>query len=176
MIATTPEILQIARRQAEAMGRLRNSIRQGGGNLDGFVGEAAVKFLLGIPLEIDQNTYDHDIVWHGLSIDVKSKKTAVIPRRHYEASVSDHNPHQRCKIYVHTRVYYPDGATVPSVTYIMGWIEKTEYFRKARLVHRGQINGSNEWDPKCDCWNLAYSDLRPMVFLLAKRYPAENPK
>jgi hypothetical protein len=169
MIATTPEILHIARRQAEAMGRLRNSIRQGDGNFDGFVGEAAVKFLLGIPLEIDQNTYDHDIVWHGLSIDVKTKKTSVIPEPHHECSVAAYNTRQRCTHYVFTRVYYPAGLLMPQTTYIMGWTEKEEYFRRARFLRRGQLDGSNGFAVREDCWNLAYSDLRPMVFLLAKQ-------
>ena len=171
-IVNTAEIIENARLKAAEMGRLNNSIRRGAGNFDGFVGENAVKHFLHIPLTLDQNTYDYDLIWQGMLIDVKSKWTSKPPLGHHDGSVSDYSREkQRCTHYVFTRVYYPCGTRtgVPTLTYIMGFMEKREYFAKARFLQVGELNGSNRHKPDMACWNLPYSQLHPITFMVRKR-------
>ena len=168
-ITNTAEILQNARLKAAEMGRLNNSITEGAGNVDGFIGENAVKAFLHIPLTLDQNTYDYDLIWQGMLIDVKTKKTSVVPSRDFECSVAAYNVRQRCTHYVFARVYYPPGNQWPDSTYIMGFIGKDEYFAKARFIQLGQVDGSNRFEVKADCWNLPYSQLYPITFMVRKR-------
>ena len=168
-IVNTAEIIENARMKAAEMGRLRNSIRRGAGNVDGFIGENAVKAFLHIPLSLDQNTYDYDLIWQGLLIDVKSKKTTVVPSREFECSVAAYNVRQRCTHYVFTRVLYQPGSDLPQTTHIMGFIGKVEYYAKARFLRRGQIDGNNGFEVKEDCWNLPYSQLTPITFMVRKQ-------
>jgi len=170
-IVNTAEILQNARLKAAEMGRLKNSITGGVGNDPGFIGENAVKAFLHIPLTLDQNTYDYDLIWQGMLIDVKSKPTKAIPLRHYEVSVAESSRHQRCTHYVCTRVYYPLGNGVgdPPYTYIMGYIGKDEYFARGYRREKGHRDGSNGQTAPVPCWNLAHSKLCPITFMVRKR-------
>ena len=54
--------------KARSMGKLKNSILQGGGNIAGFLGEEVVNYL--IRGEIS-NTYNYDIVYKTKSQNIK---------------------------------------------------------------------------------------------------------
>lgn len=172
-IVNTAEIIENARLKAAEMGTLNNSFTQGAGNIAGFIGENAVKAFLHIPLTCDQNTYDYDLIWQGMRIDVKSKPTSVIPRRSDEASVAETSRHQRCTHYVFTRLYYPLGLRIgdPSHTYIMGFISRDEYFAKAYRREQGHVDHSNGQPAKVACWNLAHSKLKPITFMVRTLVP-----
>ena len=161
-IVNTAEIIENARLKAAEMGRLRNSIRRGDGNFDGFVGENAVKAFLHIPLSLDQNTYDYDLIWQGMRIDVKSKPSKAIPLGHYDTSVAETSMHQRCTHYVFTRIYYPRGVGVgdPPYTYIMGFISRDEYFARAYRREQGHVDPSNGQPAQVACWNLDRKSTR----------------
>lgn len=161
-VQNTKDILLNAHLKDKQMGRLNNSIMRGTGNFDGFVGENALKHFLNIPLTLDQNTYDYDVVFHDLLIDVKSKKTSVTPRPDYECSVANFNTRQKCTHYVFTRIYYRPEHKLPHTTYIMGFMPKDEYYAKARFLQKGQKDGSNGFIVRADCWNLPYSQLYPI--------------
>ena len=60
-----------AREKAIEVGRLNNSILNGGGNLAGFIGEQIVLFVLGGDW---LNTYEYDLVINGKRLMLKLSK------------------------------------------------------------------------------------------------------
>ena len=146
------ETLRKAKEKAEEMGRLRNSITKGLGNLAGFVGEEVLRNYID---GIESNTYDYDVVKGGYKIDVKTKRTTVKPKDYYEASIAAYNTRQNCDIYAFVRVLQDF-----SKAWILGWEFKKDYFERARRLYKGQTDGSNKFKVKADCYNLRYSELR----------------
>jgi len=73
--------------KSKSMGELKDSIRNGKGNLIGFIGEYCVQTLLSGSLV--SNTYDYDLIYNDKKYDIKSKQTSVIPSMDYECSVAD---------------------------------------------------------------------------------------
>lgn len=145
------EILENANSKAIEMGALNNSIRKGNGNFVGFVGEHIVSEYLGIDLD---NSYDYDIVVGGYPCDIKTKECTSPPEPHYECSIAAFNTKQECKVYIFVRV-------CDDVAWLLGWMPKTEYFEKARFLKKGQVDKSNGFVVKADCYNLAISELYP---------------
>ena len=89
-----------AREKAVEVGRLTNSILNGGGNLAGFIGEQIVLFVLGGEWV---NTFQYDLIVKGSKVDVKTKQTTVKPLPHYECSITEYNTNQDCDYYAFTR-------------------------------------------------------------------------
>jgi hypothetical protein len=170
-ISVTEEMVLHANKNAKELGHLRNSIMSGEGNLVGFLGEEATKKYLGIPLgtKVDDKDliYNCDLIFNSESIDVKTKKTTVIPKDYYEASICASNIKQTCKYYVFTRALCENNQAIPSKIFIMGYILKDEYYEKARFLQEGQIDGSNNFRVRKDCYNLLYRDLYPAESLLS---------
>ena len=44
---------------------------------------------------------------------------------------------------------------------MLGWLEHDEYFEKAEKLHQGEIDRSNGFMVKADCYNVSISALRP---------------
>ena len=154
----TTSILTAAHKKATAMGTRRNSITRGQGNLAGFVGEhIALKYLTGsIQAGLD-NSYDYDIIYEELKIDVKTKRTGYQPLTHYDCSISDHNTKQDCDVYLFTRV-----KNDYSVCWLLGWLDKQEYFDLADFKEKGTVDVANGWQVASDCWNVSIEDLNAM--------------
>lgn len=151
-IEITEEIKRQAMERATIMGVLKNSIRQGEGNLVGFIGEIVVSNHINGELA---NTFDYDILKDGLKFDVKSKETTVKPKPYYECSIADYNPNQDCDYYIFTRVLNDH-----SRCWILGLKSKHDYFLESRFLKKGQIDGSNKFVVKADCHNLQISSLQ----------------
>jgi hypothetical protein len=62
--------------KSKSMGELKDSIRNGKGNLIGFIGEYCVQTLLSGSLI--SNTYDYDLIYNDKKYDIKSKQTSLI--------------------------------------------------------------------------------------------------
>lgn len=157
-IEVTQEMREEAIRKSKEMGRIRNSILQGEGNMTGFLGEEIVKKYLSTN---SSNTYNYDLIINELKLEVKSKKTTVKPKDYYECSIASYNPNQKCDYYVFVRVLddYSKG-------WILGYEEKGEYFRKAKFLRKGQKDGDNGFTVKADCYNLEISQLRDIKLLI----------
>lgn len=158
VIDVDEEILGIAVSKASEMGRLNNSIMSGDGNIAGFLGEECVKKYLGLKLGTEENTFDYDLIYQGKKIDVKSKRTTVIPRMDHECSVAAFNTRQNCDFYLFTRVLF--NGEVAQKVYIMGYMNKNDYYEKARFLKKGDIDGTNNFIVREDCYNMYYSDLK----------------
>ena len=150
-IPITPDMLKLAQAKAQELGHLRNSIKRGKGNIDGFVGEVAANALF----QGDwSNTYDFDLTYKGYTIDVKTKLTTVKPRDDYEASVADFNTTQQCDFYVFCRVLKGH-----SVAWLCGIVPKCDFYANARFMTKGQVDGSNNFVVKADCYNMVHYDM-----------------
>lgn len=140
--------------KAKEMGKLHNSITNGDGNIAGFLGEEVANSILGGVID---NTYDYDIVSSGIKYDVKTKRCTSKPRLDYDCSVAAYNVKQQCHRYVFVRVLNTTG--LYSRAWALGWIDKNEYFKISERLYQGQIDTSNGFLVKADCYNLKINKL-----------------
>lgn len=152
-IAISADMLVEARDKAAEMGRLRNSIINGAGNIAGFIGEAIAQQVLGGELS---NTYDYDLVLpSGKTVDVKTKQTSVKPLETYECSIAALNTTQECDYYAFVRVKNDF-----TVGWYLGMYDKKQYMEDAAFMKKGTVDSSNGYTVKSDCYNLKISELK----------------
>lgn len=155
-IAISADMLVEARDKAAEMGRLRNSIINGAGNIAGFIGEAIAQQVLGGELS---NTYDYDLVLpSGKTVDVKTKQTSVKPLETYECSIAALNTTQECDYYAFVRVKNDF-----TVGWYLGMYDKKQYMEDAVFMKKGTVDSSNGYTVKSDCYNLKISELKEMI-------------
>ena len=140
------------------MGTLQNSITKGQGNVHGFLGEIITSRFLKSKLS---NTYDYDIIYNNLKIDVKTKRVTTPPKDYYECSVASLNTKQLCDVYVFTRI-------LKDMTkgWLLGYINKKDYFDKATFLKKGEVDHSNNWKVATDCYNLPINKLNNIERLI----------
>jgi hypothetical protein len=155
-MAITDEIIARAKKKSLEMGKIRNSITEGMGNMAGFIGEQIANEVI---KGIINNTYDYDIINDNVLWDVKTKRCTSRPRPHYECSIAALNTHQICTNYAFVRVLYLND--VWHKAFILGWLEKDEYFKKAKFLKKGDFDSDNNYIVKADCYNVKISDLHP---------------
>lgn len=132
---------------------LRGSITSGKSNIFGSLGEILIQDRFS-DRELDLNsTYDYDLIIDGLKVDVKTKKTTVVPKDHYFCSISAFNTSQKCDYYFFVRIL-----TDLSVGYLLGYIKKGDFFKKAKYKERGDLD-TNGFVFKDNCYNLMIRDL-----------------
>jgi hypothetical protein len=142
-----------ARDKAASMGKLRNSITNGAGNIAGFIGEAIAQQVLGGKLA---NTYDYDLVLDdGRTMDVKTKQTSVKPLETYDCSIANLNTTQQCDFYCFVRVKNDF-----TVGWYLGVYPKDQYLLDSVFMKRGTIDPSNGYVVKSDCYNLKINQLK----------------
>lgn len=152
-VAVTDEMLLEARAKASEMGKLRNSITSGAGNIAGFIGEAIAQKILGGELK---NTYDYDLVLpDGKTVDVKTKQTSVKPLESYDCSIAAFNTKQDCDYYCFVRV-----KNDLTVGWYLGVYCKLLYMKEAVFMKKGMIDPSNGYVVKSDCYNIKINQLR----------------
>lgn len=153
----TSEMISRAKELSDEMGQLNNSITSGAGNLAGFIGEELVlQYLQGADRS---NTYDYDIKYGGFTLDVKTKRTTVPPYPHYECSVAELNTKQRADMYVFCRVLISHDGAIGNTGYILGFMPKGEYYRRAKHLRKGEIDPDNNFTVKSDCYNVPIQNL-----------------
>jgi len=140
---------------------LRNSIR---GKENGYVarlGEILVEKITG---GILKNTYDYDLILkNNLKADVKTKERKVDPKPHYEVSVADFNTSQKCDIYIFVSI---NTKSIPHAGFVVGWLDKDDFYRKARFCKKGDFDSDNNFTFKADCYNLSFAELNPLKNLI----------
>lgn len=155
-VAITQEMKKSALQKAQELPSLKNSITSGQGNLVGFLGEEVVKSVLGGTLN---NTYDYDLVLNsGKTVDVKTKKTGFEPKPHYECSVAEYNTKQKCDYYAFVRVDDQRDRA-----WFLGVYEKDAYYKDAKLLKKGDVDPSNNFVVKANCYNLPIYKLQELV-------------
>ena len=144
-----------ARKKAFEMGELNNSITRGQGSLAGFVGEEVVRELLD---GVEKNTYDYDLLSKtGKKVEVKTKRTGYTPKDYYECSIAKYNTKQKCDYYVFVRVHND-----LTKAWILGCYPKENYLKNSKALKKGDVDPSNNFTVKADCYNMAIKDLYNM--------------
>lgn len=151
-VPITDEMILQARDKSREMGNLNKSILNGGGNLAGFIGEFVAQVILGGKIE---NTFQYDLVLEdGIRVDVKTKQTGYEPKPDYDCSISSESKIQDCDKYAFVRV-----KNDLTTAWFLGSIDKKKFFRKAKHFKKGELDTSNNYTVKADCWNLKIKDL-----------------
>jgi hypothetical protein len=143
--------MQRVRARAEKLPLLNNSIRKGEGSLVAYIGEEVVKNVLNGEIK---DTYDYDIVYQNMKVDVKTKERTVAPKPYYECSVADFNTKQDCDEYAFVSVLN----TLKEAWYL-GKITKPDFYKKAVFHRKGEIDPANNFIFKADCYNIPISLL-----------------
>ena len=152
-VKVTDEMLLSARDKAAEMGRLHNSITRGTGNIAGFIGEEIAQVVLGGKLD---NTYDYDLVLDdGRTVDVKTKQTSVVPLETYDCSIAAFNTKQDCNYYCFVRV-----KNDYTVGWYLGVYGKEAYMKEAVFMKKGDLDPSNGYVVRSDCYNLKIHQLK----------------
>ena len=143
--------------KARELGSLKGSIKKGGGNVYGFVGEILAAQHLGAMIE---NTYDYDVMTaSGLKYDVKTKSCTSEPKPEYACSVASYNTKQNCDFYLFTRVKQD-----LSYAWLLGYIAKEDFYKKAKFCKKGDRDPDSKqgWCFRADCFNLYIDQLTPL--------------
>lgn len=140
-----------ASKRAQELGTLNRSIREGEGNLIGFLGEEILSFYYNM---VPANTYDYDLIlddtWR---IDAKTKEVTTEPKPEYECSLGTYYK-QNCDFFVFLRIL-----NTLDKGWILGYSTPEEYYRQATLHKKGDLDTSNNFVFKSDAYNLPISQL-----------------
>ena len=163
-----------ARKKAEKLGKIRNSILKGGGNAAGYLGEEAVAGYIGaeiISCDSGTDKYDYDI-WtrDERRVEVKTKRRTVRPRDYFDVSVARTSAHQRPDLYIFVSIEFDDMKLVRGIReyrgirniWIVGQAEPEDYFARARIWKAGDIDKSNGFKTHVDMYNLPISEIDPL--------------
>jgi hypothetical protein len=137
---------------ANEMGTLKNSIESGKGNVIGFLGEYIYSYLFQEP---SNRSYEYDFCNSFYSIDCKTKACGSTPFSTYSASIAEYNTRQLCDLYVFLRVQKESMG----YGWLIGYMPKEEYFQKAQHLKEGEIDPSNNFVVRANCFNLKYESL-----------------
>ena len=143
-----------AREKASMMGILQGSITGGSSNVVGAIGEVIVADSIKAK---ETNTYDYDLTKKGLRIDVKTKRCNTRPMPNYDCSVALHGTKQDCDAYVFVRILIN-----LSKAWILGSISKKDFYDRATLHRKGDVDRDNGYTFKADCYNHRKDRLDPI--------------
>lgn len=143
---------KVATEEAEKLGNLNGSIEDGDGNYAGIFAEELFTEIVGGTRD---NTYDYDILYNGLKIDIKTKRRSVTPKSYYECSIADFNTSQDCDLYYFISVRYDYSKAT-----FLGYISPDNYYEQAEFHEEGDVDPDNDFTFKADCWNLPIDDLK----------------
>lgn len=156
MVEIIPSQSQIstAQEKAKELGSLNNSIRNGEGNVYGFLGEIIVSEYINASVS---NTYDYDIIKGEVRIDVKTKCCTSKPQENYFCSVAAFNTKQDCDVYIFVRILEDF-----SKAWILGGRSRSGFLKNAIFFKKGEIDPSSTfgWTFRADCYNMKIADLK----------------
>tara|TARA_R100000008_G_scaffold81152_1_gene64152 strand:- start:329 stop:823 length:495 start_codon:yes stop_codon:yes gene_type:complete len=154
-VEITEEMKRRAWAKARQMGEINNSITKGDGNIAGFLGEEVANVVIGGDIT---NTYDYDIIANDTTYDVKTKRCTSPPKESYECSVAEYNTRQKCDRYVFVRIENIKGKW--GRAWVLGWMNKRRYLKKAMKLKKGDVDQSNGFIVKANCFNMKIKDLK----------------
>jgi hypothetical protein len=139
---------------------LKGSITKGKSNIYGALGEIIIYDInKNKGLNVDFNsTYDYDLIIEDYRVDVKTKRTTVIPKSHYLCSISSFNTMQKCDFYFFLRI----NENLKEC-YLLGYKKKIDFFNEAIFNKKGSLD-VNGWAFKDDCYNLKIENLEDFKY------------
>jgi hypothetical protein len=153
----TPTMLASAQAEANRIGHLNNSIREGGGNLVGCLGEQTLLILL--PGATSDNTYNHDVTYLGKTFECKTKDRTVPPQAGYNASVAIYNTKQTADYYAFFSAVRTEDTADYTRVYFCGLITPKDFYEKSGIVEEGDHDSTNNWIAPATSRSLHYSQL-----------------
>ena len=159
-----------AKRLADRLGSLNNSVTKGRGNAVGYFGEQAVARYLGATVmssDLGVAKYNHDLMIGDLRIEVKTKRRTVDPRKGFEVSLSDTSMHQSPDFFAFVSVTFGrkvgKGLTAvyydPKTVWLCGMYPAERYKRDARFIPSGTQDGSNGFVSHGSIYNMFIGNL-----------------
>lgn len=153
--AITDTILQEADKWSDFYSNNLSINQDPGSKLAGVLAEIIFQRLYPDAERISNTDRQADFVLDDLRVDVKCKKRNFKPLDYYEVSVLDYQKDFDVDFY-----YFFSYNAKTQVLYQLGYISKEDYFKKAVFMQRGQIDTSNNYEVKEDCWNLKINQLK----------------
>lgn len=134
--------------------KLKNSIKDGEGNLIGAIGEIVAfdYYQEQDKLVIHSGDFNYDLLIDGLKIEVKTMESNSPPKDHYECNVSLFNAEQNCDYYL-----FVDVDSSHSTAFIKGYVSKERFKKIRQLKKQGEKNRSFEY--KCDTFVVLNGQL-----------------
>ena len=134
--------------------KLKNSIKNGEGNLLGAIGEIVAfdYYQEQDKLVIHSGDFNFDLLIDGSKIEVKTMECNSTPKGEYEFNVSLYNAEQQCDYYLFLNV---DSSH--STAFIKGYVSKERFKKIRQLRLKGEKNGSFEY--KCDTFVVLNNQL-----------------
>ncbi len=154
-IYITPEQLDEAQRLYHFK-TLNNSITKGESQIYGAIGEIiAMDYLRSLNKQVEYvGAYDYDLQINGKKIDVKTFKTNKEPTNDFNANISAFNHTQKTDFYLWCSV-----AINMEYGYIIGYLEKDEFYRIAELKKKGEIDFGS-WVFKSDTYTTKIKNIK----------------
>ena len=156
-IKITPEQKRWARRKANDLGKLRNSVMRGGGNYDGYICQKVAADFFNVPT--DQESYDFDfILYSGHTVDVKGTRSARVreydPGDNFLQKVCASNIRQDCD-------YYLFAITDDVHVWIPGYYPKQDFFKVATFRKEGEQDNrcGKIFTFRADCYTIEIGKL-----------------
>lgn len=134
---------------------LNNSITKGKSNIYGAIGEIVVNdFFIEKGHKVDHTqTFDYDIIIDDKKVDVKTKRTTVVPRDYYNATIDANSAHQHCDFYFFVRVLENLNRA-----WIIGYISQEDIIEKAVKNELGEKD-TEKFNFKSECYNVTHDQL-----------------
>lgn len=120
----------------------------------GFLGEEL--FQSKYPEAKQDDTYDYDFLFHGKTIEVKTRLFKKEPQEHWDVTLFVWESRQQCDIY-----YFCGISEDHDTGYLLGWITKDDFFKKSTKVSKGDKCYNGE-PAKTNSRNLKISELNPL--------------
>lgn len=163
-----------ARSKAKKLGEIKNSILRGGGNVAGYLGEEAVAAYIGAKItscDKGSDKYNYDITTKGgRRVEIKTKRRTVYPQEYFDVSVAKTSVHQRPDLYIFVSIEFEDMKMVNGRRHyygiksicILGQAEPEDFFSRAKIWNRGDIDKRNGFKTHVDMYNLPISEIDPL--------------
>jgi hypothetical protein len=151
-VPISPELVERARQMADKVGKIAGTFTDGEGMTAGFVGELLVCEHIGA---VSANTYQFDLDYRGLKLEVKTKRCNSQPKSDYGCDVSCRNLKQKADFYVFARVMNDF-----SVGWLLGVIGKTDFFMNAQFHEKGDRSFGG-FQYSASCLSIPVNKLKP---------------
>ena len=171
-------MIESARNWSSLVGGIKNSITNGKGNAAGRLGEIALAHHLSQTSgTVDvQDHKEYDIIYDGKTIEVKTKRRSVAPQGFYEVSVARTSTHQKPDHYAFISLEFKDSGCYGKPAkgmkrrggkwyknlqkiWLCGDIDAEEFWKKARLMKKGDKDKSYNFTTHVDMFNIRIDEL-----------------
>ncbi|NVM34831.1 MAG: hypothetical protein HWN81_04500 [Candidatus Lokiarchaeota archaeon] len=122
-----------------------------------------IKDLIGLEIVMsilecsEKQNKDYNLICEDNSYKVKTDFTSVEPKPYHECIVKSYNSRQKFDRYIFVRVQFIND--MPKRAWVVGWIDKKEYFKKSMSLRKGEIDESNGMEIKFNCQKLKIKEL-----------------